>query len=117
MTEKVWPCAEITKDQANQWRFQSKTSGCYPTGWNQCPICFARRPEEMKKLAETLRDFYVENLPAWAKTKGAFIWDGVAEEAVRAFEEVIDDIKISNPYNIEIVHVSALKQKLRELIR
>ena len=107
MTDKVWPCehfAEYLKSFMDDKRL------------NYCPLCGARRPEELKTLVSRMRNVLWDHASGNILTDDQYKW--MAEEAVRAFEEVIDGAEKILMVNQEFcVDIKEIKQKLRELIR
>ncbi len=103
MTEKVWPCQHrnILTMEGKSVKIEDSLEGV-------CYICGARRPEEQKKLAERLCEANL-NLQ-----ENHYIL--MAEEAVRAFEEVIDGMEFPGGLGTSIHIKKGLKQKLRELL-
>ena len=109
MTDKVWPCAHSKVVVMNEGKMQTVENV------GECPICGARKPEEPRKLRDIFAIKAIGHPPTMDSSTE--FYQGLAEEAVRAFEEVIDEVMdASTTTGPECVLLKSIKQKLRELL-
>ena len=117
--EKWWPCEHIYyNSEFKKWVCHDRRTWESPTkcGWNLCPICGAKRPEEPKKLWEVLIEALGIGEIHYISQVVKDECKAEAKAAVEFFEKVIDSIdehvcKEKGDYNL--IDKNKLKQHLR----